>query len=292
MMQIWILALVLQTAYAGNPDDAAALLSRFPAGQVPASEPVFEAIASLQAEGGASHMGVLSSLRTYESHPVQRAANIALQMVSMRVRLDRRAAFALPTNRDVRRWLSERDAPLTRRDGTTLGRQEQEVIAYAVLVMGHPRAFDNTNPLALLEEGERLEDRAEPQGALSAYAMVASQGNSEAAAVIEAFEVDLEKLLLAMNADVELVQSPPVELMPVLTQQGSSQTGNLFIERSKNPQNQLAQVVALDGLAEMLRHANLSSSSKRAARQQLEAAADAPAENLRAFARSTLKDVE
>ena len=54
-------------------EKAAATLSRFPAGHVPPTEPVFAAIAALGASGTRDHLALLSSLEQREAPEVQQA---------------------------------------------------------------------------------------------------------------------------------------------------------------------------------------------------------------------------
>ncbi|MEL6342903.1 MAG: hypothetical protein AAFV53_07200 [Myxococcota bacterium] len=289
----WVFLAALPIAIAGTPDDAATLLSRYPAGRVPSTAPVFDAITDLQTHGEAEHLSVLHSLRDHEEGDVQAAAEIAISIVTLRARLERRESFAVPDSRDIRRWLSEQPGPMKHSDGHTVDKREQEAIAYASLVFDGSRRFADTAPDALLREGERLEDLADAGGAMAAYAIAAAQGAPQAFDAIQSFGVEAETLLLAMTADVpdkRLPHAPP-ETLEVLTRVGSTQTVAVLVERSQMS-DQLGQVVALDALAEMLRREDLPASARRQAKQGIEAATHAQEKTLRAFARATLDEVE
>ena len=77
-----LLAIVATTqAYAGPSDDAVVLLSRFPAGAVPAVPVVISAIETLGATGKREHTALLEALQRDEVEGVAHAAQHALQSI-------------------------------------------------------------------------------------------------------------------------------------------------------------------------------------------------------------------
>ncbi|MFT4977909.1 MAG: hypothetical protein ACI8S6_003816 [Myxococcota bacterium] len=289
-MVLWVLTALLSVANAGEADDAAALLSRFPAGRVPGSEPVMTAIMALQDSGGPEHLGVLASLQEYEQSPVREAASGALLIVTLRARLQRREAYTAPDNRDVRRWL-EAHPGLLRTDGTPIGVHESEAIAYAVLALGGPQQVWARMPTVLVQEGEKREDATDLEGALTRYAFAATHDHPQARALLGAFDLDVERLLLGLTADSTLLTVPPAEALDTLIVTGGSQTVTVLIERSRSS-NEITQVQALDALAEMIRRGQLTVTARRAARHRLEVVTSDGHEPLRVFAQTVLSDLE
>lgn len=286
----WILTAGLLSAIAAEPDDAAALLSRYPAGQVPSSAPVMDAILSLQRNGTADHLGVLQSMRSYEGSPVREAATGAIAIVTLRARLLQREHYEAPDRGAVRAWLSAHPT-LTRRDGTVLGPRESEVVAYTVLVFGEPQQVWAQMPSVLVNEGEKREDQSNLGGALVRFAFAAAHGDHEARTLLETFGLDEEKLLLGLTADTELTNTPPAEASDALVQLSGAQTVSVLIERSRSS-SEIPQVQALDALAEMIRRGQLPAASRRAARQRLEDATQDVREPMRVFAQAVLQDLE
>jgi len=290
-MTAWILSTLFSVAVAGSPDDAAALLSRYPAGRVPGSEPVMDAIMDLQSDGSADHIGVLRSLREHEASPVREAATGALAIVTLRARVERREAYAAPDNRSVRRWLGDNPA-LARADGTPITGREAEDLAYAVLSLGGPQTVWARTPTVLIAEGEKREDKSDLHGALTRYAIAAGHGNAEATSLLEeGFGLDTERLLLGMTAGSDLLTTPPPVAQDTLIGTGGSETVAVLIDRSRSS-SEITQVQALDALAEMIRHGQLTSSARRDARQRLEAATTDDREPMRVFAQAVLRDLE
>jgi hypothetical protein len=289
-MSCWLLTLLLTSAQAAEPDDAAATLSRYPAGMVPASEPVMEAIETLGSTGSTTHRAVLVSLQEMEKPTIAHAASAALAEIDRRAQ---RAAYAPPDSRQVRRWLAEQPHPMTRADGSPIGRAEQEALGYAVLILGAPRG-ESVSAARLLRAAAHLEDTQDPAGALTLYAHAASRGDTTALDAIRDFGVDPELLLLGMSVSSaeDLVDAVPPEALDVLIREGSSSTVAVLIERADTA-NHIDRAVALDALAEMLRTTPLPASVRRSARSELEKAAMSGREEaLSAFAREALADME
>lgn len=286
----WLLTLLLTSAQAAEPDTAATMLSRYPAGKVPDSAPVMSAIASLASDGTAEHRAVLESLEEMEEPAIARAAEQALAAIDRR---GLRAAYTAPDARQIRRWIADQPRPMTRADGSPMGRTEQEALGYAVLVLGAPRGED-VGPAHLLKAATHLEDTRDVPGALSLYAKAASLGEADALLTIRDFGVDPELLLLGMSvtAAEPLIDTAPPEALDVLIREGSSSTVAVLIERADTA-NHIDRAVALDALAEMLRTTTLPASARRSARSELEQAAMSGREEaLSAFAREALVDME
>lgn len=288
-MSSWFLTLLLTSAWAAEPDDAAAILSRYPAGMMPTSEPVMSAIETLGASGDQEDRSVLQSLQEMEKPSIASAAATALAAIERR---EQRTAYAAPDSRQVRRWLSEQTVPLTRADGSLMGRSEQEALSYAALILGSPRS--GLGERDLLVEAEGLEDAGDAAGALLLYAQAASLGQPEALTTIRDFGVDPELLLLGMSVPSEtaVIERAPPQAIDVLIREGSAKTVAVLIERADTAGN-IERAVALDALADMLRSTPLSASARRSARSELEKAATSTREGaLSAFAREALADLE
>jgi hypothetical protein len=285
-----LLTLLLTSAQAAEPDSAATMLSRYPAGMVPDSAPVMSAIASLASAGTAEHRAVLESLQEMEEATISRAAERALVAIERR-RL--RASYTAPDSRQVRRWVADQSRPMTRADGSPMGRAEQEALGYAVLVLGAPRGGE-VGQEHLIKAAMHLEDTQDAPGALALYAAAAALGEPDALLTIRDFGVDPELLLLGMSVPTaaSLVVSAPPEALDVLIRDGSSSTVAVLVERADTA-NHIDRAIALDALAEMLRTTALPASARRSARDELEAAAMSGREEaLSAFAREALVDME
>ncbi|MFT5682245.1 MAG: hypothetical protein ACI8RZ_003163 [Myxococcota bacterium] len=289
-MLSWLLPLLLSSAQATQPDDAAAILSRYPAGMVPGSESVMDAIEALATSGSPAHRAVLESLQEMEEPPIARAAGEALTAIDRR---SLRSAYTAPDSRQIRRWLSEQPRPMQRADGSPMGHTEQEALGYAVLILGAPRGED-VGPTHLLKAATHLEDTSDTAGALTLYARAASLGDASALTTIENFGVNPELLLLGMSVSSaeSLVDAAPPEALDVLIREGSTSTVAVLIERADTASH-IDRAVALDALAEMLRTTPLTASARRSARSELEKAAMSGREEaLSAFAREALADME
>jgi hypothetical protein len=77
-----IIATLQAPAHAGDQEDAAVLLSRFPAGSVPAVPTVMAAITTLSDSGQTEHLPLLRSLMSDETGPVGRAASQAVAHIT------------------------------------------------------------------------------------------------------------------------------------------------------------------------------------------------------------------
>ena len=78
-----LLAIIATTqAHAGPSDDAVLLLSRFPAGSIPAVPAVMSAIETLGATGKTEHTALLEALQKDEAASVADAAKHALDTIT------------------------------------------------------------------------------------------------------------------------------------------------------------------------------------------------------------------
>ena len=289
-MSSWLLTLLLSTTQAAEPDDAAAILSRYPAGMMPSSEPVMSAIETLGASGDPADRAVLESLHEMEKPPIASAAATALAAIDRRAL---RTEYTAPDSRQIRRWLAEQPHTLTRPDGSQLGRSEQEALGYAALILGSPRS-STLGERDLLIEAEGLEDAGDAAGALLLYAKAAAMGEPGALSTIRDFGVDPELLLLGMSVPTQepMIERVPPQALDVLIREGSTKTVAVLIERVDTA-GHIERAVALDALADMLRTTPLPASSRRNARSELEKAATSSREAaLSAFAREALADLE
>ena len=225
-----------------------------------------------------------------EQPPVAQAAGEALNTIDRRLK---RSDYTAPDSRQLRRWISEQDRPMKRADDSMMGRTEQEVLAYAVLILGAPRG-ESVSESKLLPAAVHLEDTDDVSGALTLYAQAASMGDADSLGVIRSFGVDPELLLLGMSVSSaeSMVDAVPPQALDVLIREGSTNTIAVLVERADTA-NHIDRAVALDALAEMLRTTTLPSAARRTARNELEKAATSNREEaLSAFARSALADME
>jgi len=81
MFYLFAIVATLQ-AQAGPRQDATVLLSRFPAGAVPALPTVMAAIDTLSESGQEDHLPLLRSLVAQETGPVERAASRAVAHIT------------------------------------------------------------------------------------------------------------------------------------------------------------------------------------------------------------------
>lgn len=81
MFYLFAIVATLQ-AHAGSGEEAAVLLSRFPAGGVPALPTVMAAIDTLSESGQGDHLPLLRSLVAHETGPVGRAASHAVAHIT------------------------------------------------------------------------------------------------------------------------------------------------------------------------------------------------------------------
>jgi hypothetical protein len=281
--------------------DAATLLSRFPAGRVPASPPVFRSIEVLGDKGTVDHVGLLEALARDEDGRVADEAARALSRTRSRHRDTLRSEFAttLPGPTQVHAWLAQSGRNLRRTDGSPLGRTERRMVAYAALVLGPPRTAAMLRPAPptmapdLLAQGLRLEDQSDAVGALTAYAQAAAAGDADAMERIRDFGVDPEWLLLGMTADARNPSVPRLEpeALDGLLDVGQQHTVDVLLERTRHGRP-LGRAVAIDALGTLIRVADLEPHARAAVLQAIDEATRDPRPDIRQAARTTLAEAK
>jgi hypothetical protein len=308
-MWTWIAAAgiagTLSIAHAAVP--APVLLSRFPAGEVPATDEVLGAIGELAAHPENESVPLLRSLSRLEQGEVAEAARTALEATQTRLAWREQAAaresfrHRLPSGRDLGRWLGDQ-----RRQGSvptlaTVGRAEQGAVAYAALVLGGPELSAPASPppglqvpddeasMALVADGLALEAEERMHEAVAAYAKAAAGGRAEAVVALERLGVDVDRLLLGMTSPVEVAGLPqlPPEQVQTLVRHGSADSVAVLIERARDQQG-LDRLVALDALGNLIQSEALSPVQRRTVRGVLEQAAVHPRVEVRHLARTSL----
>jgi hypothetical protein len=257
-------------------EKAAATLSRFPAGHVPATEPVFAAIAALGASDTRDHLALLSSLEEREVPEVQQAAKQAIAELNQRTIDTTRRIFSaskIPSDSAVDHWVRTHESQLARTNGSKLGRTESRMVAYAALVLDGIKTAQV--PTADDDEAEararELQTDAIP--ALVHHARGAADGEQGSLEAIRAFGVDPERLLLGMSASPksEIVARVEPTAVEVLVREGSEQTIAVLMERAASADT-AEKVVAIDALGRILQTADVPSSTCHMAVGQLESA--------------------
>jgi HEAT repeat protein len=257
-------------------EDAAATLSRFPAGHVPATEPVLAAIAALGTAGSRDHLALLSSLEQREAPEVQEAAASAIAELNQRTVDTTRRAFSaskIPSDNAVDKWVRAHESQLARPNGSKLGRTESRMVAYAAIVLDGIKtaqvpAADDDQAEALARE---LDTDAVP--ALVHHARSAADGGQESLDAIRAFGVDPERLLLGMSASPksEIVARVEPTAVEVLVRQGSERTIAVLMERATSGDT-AEKVVAIDALGRMIQKVDVPSATCHMAVGRLETA--------------------
>lgn len=233
---VWaFLCWTLWSARADEPlREVAVLLSRYEAGEVPATPEVLGAIDRIGAEGAPSDASLLASLVAHESEPTAGTARRALDALRARQRTDQRQRFAA----------TQLPAP------SSAGGESARCLAYAEALLG------TSVPLA--EEGGRaralaLEDAGDVRGAVRQYAALAALGDGEARAELVGFGVDPERLLLGMLRLAPDVGAPPTDAktLDLLVRRGDRLTVAVLAERAAAPTASEA-AFAVDALSRML----------------------------------------
>ena len=255
---------------------AAATLSRFPAGNVPATEPVLAAIAALGASGTRDHLALLSSLEQREAPEVQEAAGKAIAELNQRTVDTTRRIFSaskIPSDGAVDKWVRAHERELARPNGSKLGRNESEMVAYAAIVLDGIKTAQV--PTADDDEAEALAHELQTDAipALVHHARSAADGEQQSLDAIRAFGVDPERLLLGMSASPksEIVARVDPKAVEVLVREGSEQTIAVLMERAESGDT-AEKVVAIDALGRMIQKADVPSATCHMAVGRLETA--------------------
>jgi hypothetical protein len=309
--------LPLRPAAAGEVDDAAALLSRYPSGSTPLHPRVVRAITSLAESGGPPEISLLRSLAAYERPEIRAAAALAITRIRVRQREGQRLAFAA----DLPDWPELQGAASVYRDDG-LGREEAACAAYADLVLarelgaptpvggvvvpveaaelllaaGLPRkalavAIADDGPAARMLEARAREDLGDLSGAIRGYAELAARGDAHARSELDDIGVDTERLLLGLLVSPVRARevSSDAAVVDVLVLHGEDLTATVLAERTRST-SPSDRAVATEALGRMLvRPAPLAASGQRIARLALLAASQSGPEPLRLIALEALE---
>jgi hypothetical protein len=278
-----LVPLLVPLALAGPLDDAAALLSRFPAGGVPQTDAVVSAIGTLGTEGAAAERPLLGQLARDESGRVATAASDALAELDARDQATERVAFAITVQ------TTASGAPSIEALGA-LGPAEGAAVAYAHAVLGAAeghvvRTLEPVSPArarALVADAERAERERGPAASVPLYLQAALSGEADGLIGLTALGVDAELLVLGMsaaNGPAPAVRLDPVQLDLVAVGAGD-RTVDVLVERAE-ADRPLVRMAALDGLATLVRRAGVSPESRTKAKDTLVAARQRPARGQR-----------
>ena len=256
-MYLLLLAMLASTPVWAADDevrDAVALLSRYPAGQVPVEAATMSAIELLGERGSRVDVGVLRSLAEHERSDVSARALAAIDKVRHRQREAQQLSFraGLPTSRELeqasRPWRQVGMSVASSRvaayaswvlgDEAT-GRPSVAGDARRYLATGRPRKAlaalasesPSTEELRLLALAR--EDAGAPQQALQAYTLLALAGDAAAESVIAGYGVDSERLFLGL---LVMERAGPVgdeeaRLLEALVRSGGARSVDVLIER-------------------------------------------------------------
>lgn len=297
---MWAALVAIGIASAAVP--APVLLSRFPAGAVPPTEAVFQAIAELADDPAPDALPLLRSLARHEQGEVAEAARTALDTaLTHQEWQDQAAARAdfrdtLPSGRELSRWLGEQRRQAPKAELHQLGRAEQGAVAYAALVAGTDHDSAAAEPVPddqacarLLEQGLHLEAEDRMHDAVQAYARAAAGGRAEAFAALDRLGVDADRLLLGMTTSARvdgLLRLSPEQVRPTLREAHNDALA-VLIERARERQG-LDRLVALDNLGRLVQSDRLSPVQRRTVRGVLEQAAHDPKTEVRQLAQASL----
>lgn len=309
------------TAWAGpslDAAEAAALLSRYPAGSLPVEASTMTAIQVLGQDGTREDISLLRNVAEHERDEVRSLALESIATIRDRQRLAQRETYARSAPEHTA--LTSRAAAL-RAGG--FGTGEAACAAYADMVLGdEPFALPSTvrvpakgDPETLLAEGRarlavsvlaldrspearRLEavaweDLGDPRGAIRQYALLAASGEAEAWGALDGYGVHAERLMLGMYTRAEAWLSPgeESELLEVLVRRGDALTVEVLAERATRP-SASERAIAADAVARMLqgdgRDDVLTETGRTSARAALVRASRDRVESIRAIALEAL----
>jgi len=282
-LTIILLTLAPRTGWAIDPESAAQILSRFPAGNVPASIAVLDAMGVLAESGDDEHISLLESMIGPESPEVQEAAKLALRDISSRGRTALRKNFSEPATQRI-----QAVAQHFKDNELRLGTHERQALAYTVLVL-------ERIPANAEEEwrmsGMTSEEANDPKGALRTYALAAANGHADAFDEIRAYGIDPERLVLGLWTAWCPDQTDTSITLDTLVHHGSIQTVRVLANRAvRAPAYHRA--IALDALSQMLADGKLSRSASSVARHGLESAMRDPHDGVRQLARAALLELK
>jgi hypothetical protein len=278
-MVVSLIPLLIPIVAAGPLDDAAALLSRFPAGGVPQTDAVVSAIGTLGTGGSAAERPLLGRLAHEESGRVASAASDALASLDARDQATERVAFAIGVQTTA-------SGAQTIGDLGALGPAEGAALAYAHAVLGPAegrvvRTLELVSPAkaqAVMADAMRAEREHGPAASVPLYLQAALSGDASGLLGLTALGVDAELLVLGMT--VEAGPAPAMRLDPIqldlLAVGAGDRAVDVLVERA-GADRPLVQMAALDGLATLLRQARVSPDSRAKAKETLVAARQRPA---------------
>lgn len=283
-LAVWLFAGALAlagTARAAEPrtaDEAAALLSRYPAGTLPVDPTIMVAIQRLRESGDRQDISLLRNIAEHERDEIRSAAEDAIGAIRDRQRAAQRERFArdLPDSAQL-----AAPAAALRKKG--LGGDEAACAAYADKILGtqplapHPMTAEGVkgDPQALIAEGRprtavavlehdpspaarRLEalaweDLGEPRGAVRQYALLAARGEAEAWDALDHFGIDPERLLLGLltDGDARLPEGAESEVLETLVRRGDLLTVEVLAERATH-RSASERAIATDALVRMM----------------------------------------
>jgi len=324
VVAVWLVAGALalagpaRAADPRDPDAAAALLSRYPAGSLPVDPTTITAIHVLGDTGDREDISLLRNIAEHERDEIRGAAVSAIGAIRDRQRAAQRERFArdLPDPAQLA-------APTAALRAQGLGSDEAACAAYAGRVLGtgslgpHPASEDAAkgDPEALIAEGRprtavavlehdpspaarRLEalaweDLGEPRGAVRQYALLAARGEAEAWDALDRFGVDPERLLLGLltRAETRLPAGSESEVLETLVRRGDLLTVQVLAERATHP-SASERAIATDALVRMAqatgRDGPLGSKAHAVVHQALLRATRDHVESIRAIALEAL----
>lgn len=266
-----LLPMLLPLALASPLDDAAAVLSRFPAGRVPQTDAVVSAIETLGRRGTDAERSLLGQLTRDESGRIAGAAARALEDMDARARAAERMAFAAALQ------LAAPSGSSVDPRGA-LGPAETTALAYAHTVLGPAKGpvVEVLEPVPpararqLVAAAEETERTHGPAASLPLYLQAAVSGETDGLIGLTALGVDAELLILGMSAfggQAPAVQLDPVQL-DLVAVGASDRSVEVLIERATAEQP-LVRMAALDGLATLVLRAGVSPDAQARARRAL-----------------------
>jgi hypothetical protein len=267
------LVFTLSVAVAGP--DAAQLLSRFPAGAVPDTAPVHQAISELAARDDGESLSLLQSLGRHESGAVRDHATEAEALVANRLLHELRvgAAAHAPSERDLRAWV-----------GTEATQQpevpasELRVVGYAALVT-HGTHWDQESIGSLTPDestvtvarAEALELEGRTSEALPLLVDAAMSGDARATHALIARGVDVDRLALGLSSEFAAPSGlPRLHLAPVLETTDPTAV-KVLLSRAESG-GSLPRLAAIENLGVLLRMGHLDDALQKRARATLDRA--------------------
>ncbi len=263
---------------AGVVDAAAAALSVYRPGEVPATPLVFDAIARLGAAGSVAETALLDDLARSEGTSVGPAAAQALEALDRLLRAENRARFVreLPSDAAIevasRRWRARGFAPVAAR-----------CAAYTEGVLGAD-ALD-ARAVRPAEGPAALAARGAVREAVLGWADAAAAGSDEAYILLRHHGVDPERLVIGL---VVAGRAPEPAAFALLARRGEALTAEALAERLRDGDAGGSGLV-VDALGRMLVRddgAPLSDEGASIVRKALQEAPGAPPRGPEATARA------